>query len=267
MTKQLHTLAAEFDPRTILTLAYNEATALAPSVPIAPHLGLVAMEGVQEGSMAFEDVVTFADRLEEPHFALMRQAARDDHEPRHRPIPPDDIFRITAGFDVVSLLTAARELFRQDRRGQSLDVIIKPTGLDDPVIIETKELLSDRDNLQTYIDTLDVAATAMRSPELADDVLNPYKDAITDIENLYDGVIQGNDPVRWQQRVRLTDFQRRTVSTGVKRRILPALLAERGTGDEPGRLFHVPSLKLRILADNLTRYKPVREWFAGRTAE
>lgn len=266
MTKKFPT-PAEYDPMLVLTEAYNEDTRLAPSVPIAPRLGLVAMEGVQQGSMTFEDVVTFADRLEEPHFALMRKAAQDEHGLRGLSVPSDDIFRITAGFDVVSLLTAARELFRQDQRGQSLDVIVKPTGPDDPVIVETIDLLSDPDNLQTYIDTLDVAAAVMRTPKLAEKVLDPYKGAITNLGNLYKGVTRDNDPVRWQQRMRLTDLQRRTVSTGAKRRILPALLAERGTGDEPGRLFHVPSLKLRILADNLTRYKPVPEWFVGRTAE
>lgn len=267
MTKRINTPAAELDPMFTLTLAHNEAIRLAPSVPIAPHLGLVAMEGVKEGHMTFEDVVTFADRLEEPHLALMRQAARDDHEPRHRPVPSNRMFAITAGFTVVSLLTAARELFRQDQRGQSLDVIIKPTGLEDPVIVETKELLSDPDNLQTYIDALDVAATVMRSPELADSVLDPYKETITNIGNLYDGVTQGNDPARWARRMRLNDLQRHAVAAGVKSAVLPALLAERGTDDEPGRLHHVSSLRLRTLADNLTRYKPVPEWFAGRTAE
>ncbi len=267
MTTKSETPAAEADPMITLTHAYNEATHLLPSVPIAPHLGLVAMQGVRDGRMTFRDVVTFADRLEEPHFALLREAARQDHEPRTRPIPPDRTFAITAGFTMVSLWTAARELFRQDQPGKELEVIIKPEGPDDPAITETVELLGDGDNLQTYIDTLDIAADAMRSPGLRREALNPYKTAIIDFANEYDGVTRGTDPVRWAQLMHLTGLQRQIVSDKSQKHIMAALLAERGARINPGRLHHLSARQIKTVAHNLTRYKPVREWFAGPSAE
>lgn len=243
-----------YDPRMELVEAYNQATHEAPSVPIAPYLGLVAMRGVQEERMTLEDLVTFADRLEQPHLVAMRRAALLDHTPRGLSNPSDEMLARTAGFSMFSVLTAARELFARDRPGEMLDEIVRPQGPDDPAITEVIELLRDPDNLRTYITVLEVASSVMTLPQTRREATNPYKKAITEFANLYKGVTQENNPELWGQLMDLFGWQRQTVSERLERRILEALQAEQDPRNVNGRLHRLSTEQIRVLAHNLTRF-------------
>ena len=249
-----------YNPRMVLAHAYNIDTRKIPSVPIAIHLGIVAMCEVGEGRMTLPDVVTFPDQLEEPHLAIMREAAIKDHGPRRRPPPSDKMLAKTAGFDIAWLLTAARELFRGDR-GEALETIIKPQGLDDPTIIEAIKFLTDPDNRQTLRTALEVVDKVVCLPTTRRNITRPYKDAITEFANDYDGVTPESDPVQWGQLMSLMGWQRKIVATRLRGRFTFALLAEQDPENEHGKLRHLTEHQAVTLAHNLTRYHVAPEWF------